>query len=671
MNAELTRHPLGPEVAVALDEITRASRALGADPALVLHGGGNTSIKATGTDTTGEAVELVLVKGSGWNLGTIEPAGFAPLRRARLLDLLRLDELDDARMVNELRQASLDADAPTASIEALLHAHLPARVALHSHADAIVALTHTEEAATRTAEVLGAGVLVLPYVMPGFELAKLIAEADLTGLDAIVLSGHGLFTFADTADAALERHLQLVARASEVLGVTAWGDAGAAVPRPGEALDIARLRRAVSDAAGHPVFLAQSDSSRALEFAGRDRLAELTSRGTATPEHVIYTKRTPLVGRDVAAYAAEYRAYVQRQRGRARDGAFTELDPAPRVVLDAELGLLTSGATLAAAAAARDIALHTMDVIDAADRLGGYRSFDEDDSFDIEYWSLEQAKLAKAKRRPLDGEVAVVTGAASGIGRAAAEALLAQGAAVVGIDLNPGVESVFGAGAAGGVGGVGGAAGGAGAAGAAGWRGVVGDVSDPEVLDAAFALAAREFGGVDLLVVAAGIFPESSSIADLDDAVWDRAMRVNATAVVRALRAGHPYLSLAPRGGRVVLVSTKNVTAPGPGAAAYSASKTAAAQLARVAALEWAGDGIRVNQVDPDAVFDTAIWTPELLAERAARYGLTVAEYRTRNLLGIEVTSALVADAVLAFCTGLPATTGAHLSVDGGNDRVV
>lgn len=643
------RHPLGPAVAAALEEITRASRALGGDPALVLHGGGNTSIKATGTDATGEAVDLVLVKGSGWNLGTIEPAGFAPLRRARLLDLLQLDELDDERMVNELRQASLDADAPTASIEALLHAHLPARVALHSHADAIVALTHTEDAATRTAEALGDGVLVLPYVMPGFELAKLIADADLTGVDAIVLSGHGLFTFADDADAALARHLELVARASAALGVEAWGEAGEHVARPGEALEVARLRRALSEAAGQPMFVVQSDSARALGFAGRDGLAELTSRGTATPEHVIHTKRTPLIGRDVAAYAADYRAYVRRQRGRAR-GAFTELDPAPRVVLDAELGLLTAGATLGAASAARDIALHTMDVIDAADRLGGYRSFDEGDSFDIEYWSLEQAKLAKVKRRPLDGEVAVVTGAASGIGRAVAAALLAQGAAVVGIDLNPGVEGTF--------------------SGAA-WRGVVGDVSAPDVLDAAFAIAARDFGGVDLLVVAAGIFPESSSIAELDDAVWERAMRVNATAVVRALRAAHPFLSLAPRGGRVVLVSTKNVTAPGPGAAAYSASKTAAAQLARVAALEWAGDGIRVNQVDPDAVFDTAIWTPELLAERAARYGLSVEEYRTRNLLGVEVTSALVADAVLTFCTGLPATTGAHLSVDGGNDRVV
>ncbi len=174
-----------------------------------------------------------------------------------------------------------------------------------------------------------------------------------------------------------------------------------------------------------------------------------------------------------------------------------------------------------------------------------------------------------------------------------------------------------------------------------------------------------------MVVVAAGIFPPSQPIAELDDGAWERAFRVNVTAPARLLRATQPYLAMAPRGGRVVLVSTKNVAAPGPGVAAYSASKTAAAQLARVAALEWAEHRIRVNQVEPDAVFDTAIWTPELLEARAAHYGLTVDECRTRNLLHVEVTSATVADAVAAFCESFPATTGAHLSVDGGNDRVI
>lgn len=632
-----------------LVDIVRVSREIGADPSFVLHGGGNTSIKSTGIDITGAEVDLVLVKGSGWDLATIEAPGFAPLRRDRLAELLALSELDDASMVNELRQASLDAKAPTASIEALLHSYLPAKVVLHSHADAIVALTNSGVSDEAIAEALGDRVLVLPYVMPGFGLARMLADTDVDGFDAVVLRNHGLFTFNDDADAALARHRELVARAAALLEVTSWGEDGGSAARAGSIIELAELRQSISRLTGSPQLVRQSASERALAFAQREGLADLTSRGTATPEHVIYTKRTPMIGRDLEAYAAEYRAYVERNRSRSAAG-ITELPPAPRVVLDPEFGMLVSGGSVRDLRVTDDIAMHTMDVIDAAERVGRYGSLGEADTFDIEYWSLEQAKLASRGTKPLAGEVAIVTGAASGIGRAAAELLLAQGTAVVGIDLNPEVATTFSNEA---------------------WRGVVGDVAATEIIDQAIELAARDFGGVDMLVVAAGIFPPSEAIADLDDAVWDRAFRVNVTAFARVLRAAHPLLARAPRGGRVVLVSTKNVAAPGPGVAAYSASKTAAAQLARVAALEWAGDGIRVNQVEPDAVFDTAIWTDELLRERAANYGLSVEEYRTRNLLRTEVRSATVAEAVVAFCERFPATTGAHLSVDGGNDRVI
>ena len=639
----------------ALAEITRVSRLLGADPSLVLHGGGNTSIKGRTRDITGDDVDVVWVKGSGWNLGTIAPEGFAPLRRERLLRLLQLEFMDDATMVNELRQASLDASAPTASIEALLHAFLPARVVLHSHADAIVALTNQPNGRERAAKVLGRGVHVLPYIKPGFVLARAVAEAGAALLgdsdtDALVLANHGLFTFGDDADAVLARHLDLVRVASEELGVAAWGEPGEAVARAGSPLDVARLRRDVSRAAGHPLLAVQSTSGRAAAYATRPDAARVSSRGTATPEHLIYTKRSPMVGRDVAAFVADYRRYVADNL--TADREIVEIDPAPRVVLDPELGLITVGRTATAAAVVHDITLHTMDIVDAADRLGGYVSLDEADSFAMEYWELEQVKLQKAGVPPeLAGEVAVVTGAASGIGRACAQRLLDQGAAVVGVDLDPAVLEVSSSPA---------------------WRGVVGDVSDVSVVREAAETAARDFGGVDILVVAAGIFPPTTPLAHLEEEVWERAMAVNARGVAIAFRELHPYLALSPRGGRVVLVSTKNVTAPGPGAAAYSASKAAAAQAARVAALEWAADGIRVNHVEPDAVFDTAIWTPQLLAERAATYGLTVEEYKTRNLLGVEVTSGMVADGVVQLCSSaFRGTTGAHLTVDGGNDRIV
>lgn len=631
-----------------LDDIVRVSRELGADPSFVLHGGGNTSIKTVGRDVTGTDVDLVLVKGSGWDLGTIEAAGFAPLRRARLDELLRLDELDDVTMVNELRQASLDASAPTASIEALLHAYLPGTAVLHSHADAIVALTNRDVDDAEIGEILGERVLVLPYVMPGFPLARRIASTDVTGVDAVVLRNHGLFTFADDADAALRRHRELVARAASATGVAQWGDPGELLDREGDVVGLAELRRAVSDAAGRPMLLRQSASARGAEVATRSGLDASTARGTATPEHVLYTKRSPLLGRDVEGYAARYRAYVDRHRHRIE--GMTELDPAPRVVLDREWGLLVAGETVRDLRVVHDVTLHTFDVVDAADRLGGYSSLSEELTFDIEYWSLEQAKLTGKKRSPLTGEVALVTGAASGIGRAVAAHLLQRGAAVVGVDLNPGVVDAFDGDA---------------------WRGVVGDVSDAYIIDAAVETAVRDFGGVDIVVAAAGIFPASAPVADLRDEEWDRALRINVTAVARLARSVHALLARSPRGGRLVLVSTKNVAAPGPGVAAYSASKAAAAQLARVLALEWASDGIRVNQVEPDAVFDTSIWTPELLAARAAEYGLSVEEYRTRNLLGAEVTSAAVAEAVGVFCEMLPVTTGAHLSVDGGNDRVI
>jgi len=636
------------EGARALADIVRISRALGSDPAFVLHGGGNTSIKTRGTDITGESVDLVLVKGSGWNLGTIEAPGFAPLRRDRLDALLGLDSLDDPTMVNELRQASLDANAPTASIEALLHAYLPGAVVLHSHADAIVTLTNRDVPDSAITDVLGDGVLVLPYVMPGFPLARLVARTDVTGVDAVVLRNHGLFTFGDDADAVLQRHRDLVARAAEACGVSVWGDPQGDAERAGDPRELATLRRELSAVAGRPMLLRQTGSVRGAAAAQRHDLDAVLGRGTATPEHVIYTKRVPMVGRDVTGYADAYRAYVRRNIGRA--GAVTELDPAPRVIFDRELGMLAAGDTAKDLQVVTDITHHTLDIVDAADRLGGYRSLDEAETFDIEYWTLEQAKLAGRTRAPLTGEVAVVTGAASGIGRAVAERLLRDGAAVIAIDLNPDI-----------------------AHGPAPdrWRGIVGDVGDTAVLRTAVDTAVRDFGGIDIVVAAAGIFPESQALADYDDDTWDRAFHVNVTAVARLLRQTHPYLALAPRGGRVVLVSTKNVKAPGPGAAAYSASKTAAAQLARVAALEWAADGIRINQVEPDAVFDTAIWTPELLAARAAQYGMTVDEYRTRNLLQVEVRSETVAEAVAVFCEGLRATTGAHLSVDGGNDRVI
>jgi NAD(P)-dependent dehydrogenase (short-subunit alcohol dehydrogenase family) len=392
----------------------------------------------------------------------------------------------------------------------------------------------------------------------------------------------------------------------------------------------------------------RTDDDRVRGFVGRTDLAEVATRGPLTPDHVIRTKRLPLLGTDVAGYAKEYAAAFEEHRHR-RGVPLTMLDPAPRVLLDPAYGMLTAGPRAVDAQIAADIYAHTIDVVATAEAIGGYRALDPADLFDVEYWELEQAKLKRgAARAPFTGEVALVTGAASGIGRACAEALRDNGAAVIGLDRTPhGTD-------------------------APDYLGLAVDVTDPAAVTDALRQGVERFGGVDMVVASAGIFPGAKPLRDFDPAAWRRAMAVNADSVAYLFGAVHPLLALAPRGGRVVVVASKNVRAPGPGAAAYSASKAAVTQLARVAALEWAPDGIRVNVVHPDAVFDTGLWTGDLLRDRAARYGLSVEEYKRRNLLRVEVTSRRVGQLVAALCSDpFGATTGAQVPVDGGNERVI
>jgi len=386
-------------------------------------------------------------------------------------------------------------------------------------------------------------------------------------------------------------------------------------------------------------------------FVARPDLASLADRGPLTPDHVIRTKRAPMVGTDLAAYTSAYATYVDAHRSRAR-APVTALDPAPRVVLDPRLGMVTIGRTAKDAAIAADIYHHTVPVLERAeDHLGGYVALPSPDLWDMEYWVLEQAKLATSSTPPeLTGMVAVVTGAASGIGRACAIDLLGRGAAVVGLDLADGVADV-GSGPA--------------------WLGVRTDVTDAAAQHEALVAAVDRFGGVDIVVASAGFFA-TAPIADLTAEAWRTTMAVNLDAVASLFTAVHPLLARSPVGGRVVVIASKNVPAPGKGAAAYSSSKAALTQLCRVAALEWADDGIRVNVVHPDAVFDTGLWSPELLAERAAKAGLTVDGYKLRNLLHTEVTSARVAGVVRSLCSDtFAATTGAQVPIDGGNDRVI
>ncbi|MCP5353067.1 MAG: bifunctional aldolase/short-chain dehydrogenase [Chromatiales bacterium] len=651
-DAEATAQP------TELDLRVYSSRLLGREPALVLHGGGNTSVKLRETNTVGEAEDILYVKGSGWDLATIEAPGYAPVRLAHLLKLAELDELSDSAMVNELKTHMTIASAPTPSVEAILHAVLPYRYVDHTHADAVVTITNTPDGEARIRELYGDRVVIIPYVMPGFDLARLVARLfpKQVGPNTIgmVLMNHGIFSFGATAKESYERMIELVSAAEDYLaGHGAWQlpEAVQTEELPPLRDNIARLRAAISAQLGAPAVICRRDDPRACAFTRRDDLVRIAQQGPATPDHVIRTKRVPLLGRDVDAYADAYRAYFNSNAPKSRVPV-TMLDPAPRVILDRVLGMLTVGRSAKDADIVGDIYAHTIGIIERAEKLDRWQALPAFDIFEVEYWELEQAKLKQGgKAPPFAGEVALVTGAASGIGRACVQSLLGRGAAVVGLDIDPAITTTFQR---------------------PDYLGITCDVTDANAIVAALENAVQRFGGLDMLVLNAGMFPGGRAVAELDDALWRKVMTVNLDANLTLLRECHPLLKLAPNKGRVAVIGSKNVPAPGPGAAAYSASKAALNQLARVTALEWAADGIRVNSVHPDAVFDTGLWTDEVLAARAAHYGLSVEAYKTKNLLRTEVRSVDVAEMVAAMLGPLFAkTTAAQVPIDGGNDRVI
>lgn len=674
----------GPNVGENMALRLYTARLIGQEGDLVLHGGGNVSVKGTQRTVLGEGVEAIHVKASGQDLASIEPAGLPALDLVHLRRLRQLDSLDDDAMVNEFRRHLFDASALTPSIEALVHAFLPHRYVDHSHADAVLALTNQPDDRL-VREALGDRVAVLPYVTPGFELARGVAdlyEAD-PDVEGMVLLHHGLITFGDDARSSYERHISLVDACERFIeqrvagrGLTVAFKAPAQPPELAAAVapvlrGVLAVPTASEDQPYRRSILEWRCGQDVVAFVNSTEARELAKTGPLTCDHLIRTKPWPLfvenpawadqqelrrqLEQAVNEYRDQYQAYVA-EHGGTIDG----IDLSPRVVLLPGAGAFCWGPTKGEAHIAADITEHTLAAKARAQAVGAYAALSLAHLFAMEYRSLQLAKLDRAADRPLEGQVVVVSGGAGAIGSAVAQGCADAGAHVAVTDLDADglarvvrrVEQHSGVGTA---------------------TAVVMDVTDETSVRRGFEEICRFYGGVDVLVPNAGV-AHVAPIEELTLADFRRVMEVNATGYLLFMREGIGILKRQGLGGHIVINSSKNVFGPGKDFGAYSASKAAGHQLGKVAAIELAPYGIRVNMINADAVFgheDTpsGLWA-EVGPQRAKSRGMKPEDlpeyYRSRNLLKARVLGHHVANAVVFFASNATPTTGATLPVDGG-----
>jgi rhamnose utilization protein RhaD (predicted bifunctional aldolase and dehydrogenase)/NAD(P)-dependent dehydrogenase (short-subunit alcohol dehydrogenase family) len=635
-----------------------SSRLLGQDTNLVLHGGGNTSVKGKASDLFGDKEDVLFVKGSGWDLETIDVAGFAAVKLSVLQKMATLDALTDKEMVKGQRAAMMDPSAPNPSVEAILHAIIPFKYVDHTHADAVVTLTNNPRCKEIINEVYGDRVFVIPYVMPGFVLSKKVHELcqgiDWSKLEGLVLLNHGLFTFDDQAKASYEKTIKLVSEAETYLEqFKSKNDFSKAKPKKIDLERLTQLRKSLSAQLGQPIIIKLDEDELSCGYASLHNIADIACRGPLTPDHVIRTKRIPLIIDEnniegcVSQYAEDYAEYFTRNT----EGNVSCLDPMPRFGIWPNQGILSFAKTVKDVCIIADINKHTCESIQYAEAIGGWQALPEKDIFEVEYWELEQAKLGKSTAGPLlQGKIALVTGAASGIGKACMQELMEQGACVIGLDINPQVEAMFSQINA---------------------KGICCDVTDTVALSSAVMSAVKMYGGLDILISNAGIFPQSMEIENMDVSLWNSSLDLNLSAQQRLLTLAIPYLKqgIDPV---VIFVASKNVSAPGPGQAAYSIAKAGVTQLMRIAALELGRYGIRVHAVHPNAVFDTGVWSDEQLQARADHYGMSVEDYKSNNILKTEITSNDVARLISCMSGSVfSKSTGVQIPIDGGNDRVI
>ncbi len=640
------------------------TRLLGGEPRLVLHGGGNTSVKTRMADISGQTIDVLCVKGSGWDMGTIEAPGLPAVRLNPLRELEGLQALSDEDMVNVQRSNLLDAKSPNPSVETLLHAFLPHKFIDHTHSNAVLALTDQPDGAELAADVYGKRAALVPYVMPGFALAKKCSEVGKANPDVegLILLKHGIFSMGATAEEAYVRMIDLVTLAEKRLAkATRKIFSGATLPAKAPSVaEIAPILRGLmsipSKSGGREAsqrFVFEFRSNPAiLAFVNGKEIARYSQQGPVTPDHAIRTKNVPFVvpapeagkldefkaGTKTALekFAADYHAYFTRYNGK-QVVAKKELDPVPRVVLVPGVGLFGVGNTSKDAKIAADLAETTVEVIADAERLGTYQCIPEPDIFDIEYWSLEQAKLNAAAEKPLARRIAVVTGGSSGIGAATAGALAREGAEVVVLDRD--VSKVKG-------------------------FAIACDVTKASDVRAAFDKIAATLGGVDIVVSNAGAAWQGK-IGSVDEKVLRESFELNFWAHQCVAQNAVRIMKAQGLGGCLLFNASKQAVNPGIDFGPYGLPKAATMFLSRQYAVDHGADGIRSNAVNADRI-RSGLLTDEMIAQRSKARGLTEADYMGGNLLGLEVTAEDVAQAFVSLAKAAK-TTGAVVTVDGGN----
>lgn len=663
-----------------------ASRLLGAERGLVLHGGGNASVKEQCTDLFGQALPTLVIKGSGRDMARAVPGDFAALDLSALQRLRSLPQLTEKEMATELRRGMLEPSAPCPSIETLAHAFLPAKYILHTHADAILVLTNQQNGVQAVRAALGSRVILVPYHRPGYALAKAAAAAFESAPEShgMVWLQHGMVTWGASAEEAYTRMIELVSMAVEYAEQNSRPRTVTSVPVTVEAASrrieqlapivrgiLVRTCAAESEAPSGAIVLPLI-TPEVLEILGDERAEEVQVSPPLTSDHLIRTKPLPLwigvadqedgaavaesLQKAIDGYAKNYLSYFERNA----NGNGSPYDAFPRLILIPGAGALAAGCDMESAVIARDIALQSLLAKGRIAAMGGiYQTPSEKDLFHMEYDPFQRAKLAAKPKQAMAGRIALVTGAAGAIGLGVCEQLLRQGCAVALGDL-PGERLT-----------------------AAVWElsaahgnralGVPFDVTDPKQVSSAFREIARMWGGLDLVVINAGI-AHAAALTELDLEAFRRLEKVNIEGTLNLLSESARHFRLQNCGGDVVLISTKNVFAPGAGFGAYSATKAAAHQLARIASLEMASMGVRVNMVAPDAVFShgahrSGLWEtvgPERMRARGLDEKGLESYYQSRNLLKAQVTATHVANAVIFFATRQTPTTGATIPVDGG-----